>query len=221
MARPLRAVKPHRRRRLWPGCPRREPVCYCRVPRTPRPCAAVDLMDLPLVPTDRPGSPLCAVPRVPLALSPRPGVRGRPRRELEPGSCGKAGQVRAAAGRGDPGGGCACGCSATHVRARSYLWALAGVLSSPCSNTAPWHRRSRDARLRSPPPPTPLERRGWRALARWARGAHRDSVPSLVLANAQITPRAAFMLGRDGALPTARYSPPAPSPAHPAAARGR
>lgn len=77
---------------------------------------------------------------------------------------------------------------------------------------------------RSPPLPAPAdtpERRGWRALASWARGAHRDSVPSLVLANAQITPRAAFMLGLDGALPTARYSPPAPSPAHPAAARGR
>lgn len=129
--------------------------------------------------------------------------------------------MRAAAGRGDPGGGCACGCSAAHVRGRSYLWALAGVLSSPCSNTAPWHRRSPAARLRSPPAPIPPERRGWHALARWARRAHRDSSPSLVLANAQITPRAAFMLSQDGALPTARYSPPAPSRAHPAAARGR
>lgn len=129
--------------------------------------------------------------------------------------------MRAAAGCGDPDRGCACSCSAAHVRARSYLWALAGVLSSPCSNTAPWHRLSPAARLLSPPPSTLPERSGWRALAPWARGAHWDSVPSLALANAQITPRAAFMLGRDGALPTARYSPPAPSRAHSAAARGR
>lgn len=77
---------------------------------------------------DGPASRAHRPPRIPTlrcsrtySLFSRPGVRGRPRRELEPGSRGKAGQVRAAAGRGDPGGGCACGCSAAHVSARSYL----------------------------------------------------------------------------------------------------
>lgn len=50
--------------------------------RRPLPCSWAQsgsgLDDLPPVPTDRPGSPRRASPRVPLALSPRPGVRGGP-----------------------------------------------------------------------------------------------------------------------------------------------
>lgn len=50
--------------------------------RRPLPCSSAQssggLDDLPPVPTDRPGSPRRAGPRVPLALSPRPGVRGGP-----------------------------------------------------------------------------------------------------------------------------------------------
>lgn len=96
-------------------------------------------------------------------------------------------------------------------------------VSSPVLAATQPHGTAAPRPLASAPRPRrhPPERRGRRALARRARGAHRDSVPSLVLANAQITPRAAFMLARDGALPTTRYSAPAPSREHPAAARGR
>lgn len=81
MARPPPGGKAARASQALAGLACREPVGHCRAPRTPRtprPGAAVDLMNLPPVPTDRPGSPRCAVPRVPSALSRRPGVRRGP-----------------------------------------------------------------------------------------------------------------------------------------------
>ncbi|MEJ1276661.1 hypothetical protein NN561_007570 [Cricetulus griseus] len=154
------------------------------------------------MPTDRPdphATLLCEYP----CLSPRV-----PELDEAPGRAGAREPRQSWAGarshrHWDPGRGCARGCTAAHVRPRGYLWALAGVLSSPCSSTTPWHHRFHAARLRSPPRPAPLK---LSALAGWARGAHGTSAPSLVLTNAQITPRASFMRCPGGALPTARYS---------------
>lgn len=111
--------------------------------------------------------------------------------------------MRAASDTEDPRRDCARGCSAAHVSAGSYLWALAGVLSSPCNSTTPWHHCFPAARLRSTPRPVPPELACTRRLS---VGSDGTSAPSQVLANAQITPRAAFMRCPGGALPTARYS---------------
>lgn len=133
---------------------------------------------LPPVPTDL-ADPQAALLRAYPRSSPNPprsGVRGRPQARVR----GRE-QRESRAGEGcpqdtgDSSGGYARRRRTTHVRAQSYLWALAGVLSSPCSNTAPWHSSFPEARLRSPP--TPLKRSRWGALARRARGAHRPSAP--------------------------------------------
>lgn len=115
----------------------------------------VHLTDLP------PRPPTAQIPTLRCSAS-NPGsfpesrsLRGGPGRELELGNRCKAGQVRAATDTGDHGRGCARGCSAAHVRPRSYLWELAGVLSSPCSSTTPWHHRFHATRLGSPARPAP------------------------------------------------------------------
>lgn len=93
-------------------------------------------------------------------------------------------------------------------------------VSSPVLAAAQPHGTTASPPLASAPRPG-RHPGSWRALAGRAWGAHETSALSLVLTNAQITPRAAFMRCPGGALPTARYSPWARSSAQPAAARGR